>query len=87
MPSEGKREGDRVYLNDRAYWGGIPDEVWNHSLGGYQVLKKWLSYRESKLLGRNLRPEEASHFTDMARRISALLAMADELNGNYSANA
>ena len=28
--------------------------VWNYKLGGYQVLKKWLSYRESKVLGRNL---------------------------------
>ena len=24
--------------------------VWNYKLGGYQVLKKWLSYREHKIL-------------------------------------
>lgn len=44
MPSEGRREGQRVFLNDRTCWEGIPDAVWQFSLGGYQVLKKWLSY-------------------------------------------
>ena len=39
-----------VYLNDRAYWRNVPDAVWKYQLGGYQVLKKWLSYRESKVL-------------------------------------
>ena len=62
-----------VYLNDRAYWRNVPAAVWNYHLGGYQVLKKWLSYREDKVLGRPLRPEEAQHFTDTARRIGAIL--------------
>ena len=43
-----------------------PANVWNYKLGGYQVLKKWLSYREGKVLGRNLHPEEVQHFTDTA---------------------
>ena len=52
-----------VYLNDRAYWRNVPASVWGYKLGGYQVLKKWLSYRERKVLGRGLRPEEVQHFT------------------------
>ena len=62
-----------VYLNDRAYWRNVPAAVWNYKLGGYQVLKKWLSYRERKVLGRALRPEEVQHFTDTARRIGSIL--------------
>ena len=62
-----------VYLNSNAYWRNVPAAVWNYKLGGYQVLKKWLSYRESKVLGRNLLPEEVQHFTDTARRIAAIL--------------
>ena len=62
-----------VYLNDTAYWRNIPANVWNYKLGGYQVLKKWLSYRESKVLGRPLLPGEVQHFTDTARRIAAIL--------------
>ena len=55
-----------VYLNDNARWRNVPAAVWNYKLGGYQVLKKWLSYRESKVLGRRLLPEEVQHFTDTA---------------------
>ena len=64
-----------VYLNDRAYWRNVPAAVWHYQLGGYQVLKKWLSYRESKVLGRWLLPEEVQHFTDTARRIAAILML------------
>ena len=62
-----------VYLNDRAYWRNVPAAVWSYKLGGYQVLKKWLSYREHGVLGRPMRPEEVQHFTDTARRIAAIL--------------
>ena len=62
-----------VYLNDRAYWRNVPAAVWGYKLGGYQVLKKWLSYRERGVLDRPLKPEEVQHFTNTARRITAIL--------------
>ena len=62
-----------VYLNGEAFWRNVPSAVWDYKLGGYQVLKKWLSYREQKVLGRRLRTQEVQHFTDTARRIGALL--------------
>ena len=62
-----------IHLNDRAYWRNVPSAVWSYKLGGYQVLKKWLSYRERGVLDRAVRPEEVQHFTDTARRISAIL--------------
>ena len=40
-----------VYLNGGAYWRNVPSAVWGYKLGGYQVLKKWLSYRERGVLG------------------------------------
>ena len=64
-----------IYLNERARWRNVPAAVWNYQLGGYQVLKKWLSYREYKVLGRNLKPEEVQHFTNTARRIAAILML------------
>ena len=64
-----------IYLNERASWRNVPAAVWNYQLGGYQVLKKWLSYREYKVLGRNLKPEEVQHFTNTARRIAAILML------------
>ncbi|MCY4187033.1 MAG: DNA methyltransferase, partial [Bryobacterales bacterium] len=62
-----------VHLNAEAFWRNVPTAVWSYRLGGYQVLKKWLSYRERRVLGRNLRAAEVQHFTDTARRIGALL--------------
>ena len=62
-----------VYLNDRAYWRNIPAAVWTYKLGGYRVLKKWLSYRELSVLDRPLLPDEVQEFTDIARRIGAIL--------------
>ena len=69
-----------VYLNGNARWSNVPVAVWNYKLGGYQVLKKWLSYQESKVLRRNLLPEEVQHFTDTARRIAATLGV---VTGQY----
>lgn len=72
-----------VYINDTTYWRDIPADVWEYTLGGYQVLKKWLSYRETDVLGRPLKSEEARTFMHIARRIAALLALNDALDLNY----
>ena len=56
-------------------WRCVPAAVWNYKLGGYQVLKKWLSYRESDILKRPLKPEEVQHFTDTSRRIAGILML------------
>ena len=75
MPTLGATTLD-VYLNDRAFWRNVPAAVWDYKLGGYQVLKKWLSYRERDVLGRPLAPEEVLYFAETARRIGALLQVA-----------
>lgn len=72
-----------VYLNDVAYWRNIPVKVWDYYIGGYQVIKKWLSYREQTLLGRALNKEEAREVTNMARRIAAILLLQPALDANY----
>ena len=78
--------GDRtldVYLNDGAYWANVPARVWDYTSGGYQVVKKWLSYREEKLLGRPLRKDEVRYVQEMARRIAAILLLEPDLDANY----
>ena len=66
-----------IYLNGNAYWRNVPAAVWRYKLGGYQVLKKWLSYRERGVLGRALLPEEVLYFTEVARRIGGILTITD----------
>ena len=79
LPALGETTFD-VYLNDRAFWRNVPAAVWTYRLGGYQVLKKWLSYRERDVLNRPLTPEEVQHFTDTARRVGAILTITSSDN-------
>lgn len=74
-----------VHLNGDALWSAVPEHVWNYTLGGYQVLKKWLSYRELPLLNRPLRPEEAAWFSEVVRRISGILLLGPALDASYVA--
>ena len=80
-----------VYLNGEAHSPAVPINVWNYTLGGYQVLKKWLSYREftaepaSPLLHRPLRSEEAAYFAQVVRRIAAILLLGPALDASYRA--
>jgi len=72
-----------VYLNDVAYWRNIPEKVWGYVIGGYLVIKKWLSYRERPLPGRPLTPDEVHEVTDMARRLAANVLLGPTLDENY----
>ncbi|MCK9377566.1 MAG: hypothetical protein M0P73_15625 [Syntrophobacterales bacterium] len=74
-----------VYLNESAFWCNIPSRVWGYYIGGYQVIKKWLSYRERDLLGRPLTMAEVREVTNMARRLAAIVLMEPTLNANYQA--
>ena len=69
-----------VYLNDRAYWKNVPSRVWDYTIGGYQVVKKWLSYREAGVLGRALTPRRgaARHQHGAARGGAAAARAAPE---------
>jgi hypothetical protein len=74
-----------VYLNDTVFIKNIPVNVWDYYIGGYQVIKKWLSYREKSLLGRGLTMEEVLYVREMARRISAIILNGSNLDSNYLA--
>ncbi len=78
----GERTYD-VYLNDLAYWSNVPANIWEYTIGGYQVIKKWLSYREDNLLGRPLTKDEAREVMQTARRIAALLLLEPTLDASY----
>lgn len=74
-----------VWLNDVAYWRSVPTAVWSFTIGGYQVFKKWLSYRERTVLGRGLTSDEAREATAIVRRLAAMVIMGPELDANYAA--
>jgi Type ISP C-terminal specificity domain/N-6 DNA Methylase len=78
--------GDQVldiYLNDHACWRGVPAAAWDFKIGGFQVLRKWLSYRDKRVLGRDLTVAEARYFTSMVRRLTGLALLGQQLDANY----
>ena len=75
IPAIGETTFD-IHLNANACWRNVPAAVWRYKFGGYQVLKKWLSYRERDILRHPLTLEEVQNFTDTARRISSILSMS-----------
>jgi hypothetical protein len=67
-----------VYINAKTHWRNVPSPVWDFSIGGYPVLKKWLSYRDQRVLNREL-----EEFQKIARRITSILLLSPELNAAY----
>ena len=39
-------EQGRVWINAKQYFQGVPPEVWDFFVGGYQVCEKWLKDRK-----------------------------------------
>ena len=75
-----------IYLNGETYWSNVPEAVWEYAIGGYQVLKKWLSYREEEVLRRAISKDEAREFMHIVRRIAALLLLEPALDESYAVN-
>jgi hypothetical protein len=80
----GERTAD-VFLNSKVYWRNVPAEVWDFTIGGFQPLKKWLSYRERSILQRPLTIGETGYFRDIARRLAKVRLLGPDLDANYRA--
>jgi predicted helicase len=49
---------ERVWVNNRQYFEGVPPKVWEFHIGGYQVCAKWLKGRK----GRTLTYDDIQHY-------------------------
>ena len=50
----------KVYINATSGFAQVRQHVWQHSIGGYQVLHKWLDDRRKA--GRSLSPQDITHW-------------------------
>lgn len=57
---------------------GVPDEVWNFHIGGYQVCEKWLKDRQAKG-GKNPRPGRRLSKEDIAHYQKIVIALAETI--------
>ena len=58
-----KFEDDKVWINKTSYWQGISEEIWQHKIGAYQPLDKWL--KDRKKPGITLTLEDKIHYCKM----------------------
>jgi len=48
-----------IYLNDVVFWSNIPANLWEYTIGGYQVIKKWRVRPAEAIARRQLSASEA----------------------------
>jgi hypothetical protein len=77
----------RVYLDTsqrslNSYFDGIPDDVWNFHIGGYQVLHKWLYDRRGTRgqPGRTLTEEDITHYQRIVVALKETMRLMAEID-------
>ena len=71
-------EKDAVWIDKNKTCGfkGVPEEVWAHYVGGYQVCEKWLKYRK----GRTLFKDDIEHYQKIVVAISETIRIMKEID-------
>jgi hypothetical protein len=74
-PKAGIKSG-RVYINSKQYFEGVPKEVWEFHIGGYQVCEKWLKDRK----GRKLSSDDIDHYQKIIVALSETIRIMKEID-------
>lgn len=45
-----KYKNGKVYINEKQYFGNVPEAAWNFYIGGYQPAQKWFKDRKGRIL-------------------------------------
>jgi predicted helicase len=69
-------EKNRVYINLEQYFKGVPKDVWEFQVGGYQVLQKWLKDRR----GRKLTYDDLDHYQKIVVALKETMRLMDEID-------
>jgi predicted helicase len=67
----------RVYINKAQYFEGVPPEIWNFHIGGYQVCQKWLKDRK----GRELIYDDITHYQKVVGALKESIQLMAEIDG------
>jgi hypothetical protein len=66
----------QVWINKTQYFEGVPPEVWEFHIGGYQVAEKWLKDRK----GRTLSSEEREHYRKIIAALHETILLMQEID-------
>jgi len=74
-PGEAPEQG-RVWINKTQYIEGIPPEVWEFHVGGYQVCQKWLKDRK----GRKLFFNDIMHYQRIVGSLAETIILMEQID-------
>jgi len=66
----------RAHINKEQYFEGMPSEVWDFHVGGYQVCDKWLKDRK----GRKIGVDESTHYQKIVVTIKETIRLMAEID-------
>lgn len=68
----------RVYINRTQFFEGVPPEVWNFHVGGYQVCEKWLKDRQKA--HRKLTIDDINHYQKIVVALKETIGLMAEID-------
>jgi hypothetical protein len=68
--------GGYALLQGGQYFEGVPPEVWNFHIGGYQVCEKWLKDRR----GRTLTYDDLEHYCKVVTALSETIRLMSAID-------
>jgi predicted helicase len=65
----------RAWINKTQYFGGVPEEVWQFQIGGYQVCDRWLKDRQ----GRKIIYDDIQHYQRIVVALNETIQLMGEI--------
>ncbi|MFN8413661.1 MAG: type ISP restriction/modification enzyme [Anaerolineales bacterium] len=69
-------EKNKVWINASQYFDGVPENVWEFQVGGYQVCEKWLKDRKE----RTLSGEDINHYQRVVVSLKETIRLMKEID-------
>jgi len=76
MEKGGGSTTGRVWINKTQYFDGVPPEVWNFYVGGYQVCQKWLKDRKDRVL----EYDDMTHYQNIVAALAETIELMKQID-------
>ena len=74
----------KVFINATSGFAGVRQPIWQHTIGGYQMLHKWLDDRRKA--GRSLSADDITHWLRIYASLQATQALMGQVDAAIEAN-
>jgi len=74
----------KVFINATSGFANVRQSIWQHTIGGYQVLHKWLDDRRKA--GRSLSPDDITHWLRVYAALEATQKLTPQVDEAIEAN-